>query len=216
VTDDFCKSLTAAIDTLVYEYAVQELTEAQRVTRNPFLGEALDHSKLEPIGLDSIRRHDSGFTLVDFLQYVGAMFAAYHEAFDRGDPTSLMRFAVDPILGQAETAILRAGPARTPCSYLVTAIHPEVALREDKFDLIRVMISARRVTDGTMVDPLRERWRLIRVRGTHTRARTDLAHCPNCGGPVNGDDPAVCVYCGEHLADPATGWVVREISALTS
>jgi hypothetical protein len=216
VTDDFRKSLTAAIDNLICEYAVQELTEAQRVTRNPFLGEALDHSKLEPIGLENMREHDPDFALVDFLKYVGEMFAAYHEAFDRGDPTSLRRFAVDPILGQAETAILEAGPARTPCTYLITAIHPEVALREEKFEMIRVMISARRVTDGTMVDPLRERWRLIRVRGARTRERADLAHCPNCGGPVDGDDPAVCAYCKERLADPATGWVVREISALTS
>jgi hypothetical protein len=214
MTNAFRKSLIAAIDTLLCEYAVQELTEAHGVTRNPFLGEALDHSKLEPIGLDDMREYDPDFALVGFLKYVGEMFAAYHKAFDSGDPTSLLRFAVDPILSQAETAILKAGPARPPCTYLITAIHPEVALREDKFDLIRVMISARRVTDGTMVDPFRERWRLIRLRGARTQARADLAHCPNCGGPVDGDDPAVCAYCAAGLADPATGWVVREIDPL--
>jgi hypothetical protein len=46
-------------------------------------------------------------------------------------------------------------------------------LREDKFDLIRVTISARRITDGTMVDPFRECWRLIRLRETHTQVRAD-------------------------------------------
>jgi hypothetical protein len=214
VDDAFRRSLTAAIDTLICEYAVQELTEAHGVTRNPFLGEALDHSKLEPIGLDDMREYDPDFALGGFLKYVGEMFAAYHEAFDSGDPAPLRRFAIDPVLGWAEDAVLEAGPTRTPCTYLITAIQPEVALREDEFDLIRVMISARRVTDGTMVDPFRERWRLIRLRGARTQARVDLAHCPNCGGPINGNEPAVCAYCGARLADPATDWVVREIDPL--
>jgi predicted lipid-binding transport protein (Tim44 family) len=214
VTDDFRTSLTAAIDTLICAYTAQETAEAEGVAGDPFVGEALDHSKLKPIGLDEIRKHDPAFTLVGFLEYVGEMFATYHEAFDRGDPTPLRRFAIDPVLSSADEAFRKAGPTSVPRTYLITAIHPEVALREDEFDLIRVMISARRVTEGTMVDPLRERWRLVRVRGAQTHAEADLAHCPTCGAPDNGDDPAVCAYCGAHLADPESGWVVREIDPL--
>lgn len=44
MTDDFRKSLTAAIDNLICNYAVQRISEAHRVTRSPFLGEALDDS----------------------------------------------------------------------------------------------------------------------------------------------------------------------------
>ena len=47
---------------------------------------------------------------------------------------------------------------------------------------------------------------------SRSRASTSRT-APNCGAPIDGDDPTRCAYCGERLADPALDWVASKITA---
>lgn len=162
-------------------------------------------------GIQGIRASDPDFDLATFLVRVGEMFAAYHEAFDRGDLTPARRFvderAYSPLAAAAEASGRRP---EGPRALTTRAIKPITARHEDGLDLVRVFITAEQAGADEL---LCEYWELIRKRGTLTKPGLDLTHCPNCGGPVDGKDPTRCDYCDTRLADPALDWVVRKITA---
>jgi len=162
-------------------------------------------------GIQGIRAADPDFDLAAFLVRVGEMFRAYHEALDRGDLAPARRFVDEDAYAElAKSVDARGRRAEGPRELKVTAIRPMTARHDDGLDLVRVLIYADQAGSR---QPLCEYWELVRERGTLTKRGLDLTHCPNCGGPVDGDDPTRCAYCQTRLADPAFDWVVRKISA---
>jgi len=161
-------------------------------------------------GIAAIRAADPAFDLGGFLVRIGEMFAAYHAALDRGDLAPARRFIDEMAWADLEEAAEKSGRRDSgPRALTIRTIRPMTAVHEDDLDLVRILITAE-VTGET--EPLCEYWEVCRKRGTQTKPGLDLTHCPNCGGPVDGDDPTRCAYCGTRLADPALDWVVRKIT----
>lgn len=163
-------------------------------------------------GFGAIRRADPEFDLAVFLSRVGEMFLAYHTALDNGELAPIRRFIDEQYYPAVEAAARQQGRSPEGVRALqIRAIRPATAMHENGLDLVRVSISA---NQGS-VDPhiLCEYWELIRKTGTLTKPGLNITHCPNCGGPVDGDDPTRCAYCDTRLADPALDWVVRKITA---
>ena len=161
-------------------------------------------------GIAGIRKADPAFDLGAFLVRVGQMFAAYHLALDRGDLTPARRFIDETAWAELEARATKSGRRDSgPRALTIRTIRPMTAVHEDDLDLVRILITAE---VGGETEPLCEYWEVCRKRGTLTKPGLDLTHCPNCGGPVDGDDPTRCAYCGTRLADPALDWVVRKIT----
>ena len=218
MSDDFLESLLTAVAEFVG--VAFDATDAEPAfgshssTWQPSLSRLSD----KPVTLDvpsnrgiaGIRDADPAFELDAFLVHVGQMFSAYHGACDRGDLAPARRFIDEAAWAELADAAKKAGRrAEGPRALKIRAIRAETAQHDDGLDLVRVLITADVAGDSEL---LCEYWELIRKRGTQTKSGLDLTHCPNCGGPITGDDPTRCAYCGERLADPALDWVVRKIT----
>lgn len=218
MTDDaFLESLIAAVDAFIETVSAASGARALRDENEEFvsalhkLGDS--PAGIQPVehqGIARIRDHDPHFGIAEFLVRVGQMFSAYHEALDRGDLKPVRRFVDEQSYAQLELAAEKSGRNQSGVRTLtVKAIRPMTATCEDGMDTIRVLITA---DQSGSDEPLCEYWELIRRQGTLTKPGLDLTHCPNCGGPIDGDDPTRCAYCDTRLADPALDWVVRRIS----
>lgn len=165
-----------------------------------------------PVGLARIREHDPHFDVGEFLKHVGEMFFAFHRAEDNGDLSAARRFIDEESWAQLNEAVAKAGRrADGPRSFRIKAIRPMTATHEFGLDTIRVLINAQITNDDD--PPICEYWELVRKEDALTQPGLDLFHCPNCGAPIDGDDPTRCAYCGERLADPAFDWVASKITA---
>jgi hypothetical protein len=212
VGDDFMHSLRTAVDSFIVSLA--EVTLGSDVADAPPLPSPTPYRNAAApdrhrVGLGAIRDSDPAFELDAFLVHVGQMFSAYHEARDNGDLKPARRFIDENAWAELAEAAKKDGRrADGPRTLKIRAIRPETAVHEDGLDLVRVFITAEQSGSDEL---LCEYWELIRKRGTLTKSGLDLIHCPNCGAPIDGDDPTRCAYCGERLADPALDWVVRKI-----
>jgi len=211
--DSFFESLSAAVERFLTDYA-GDGTASSRSIDMLFDVMNAPSSALETtgaVGLGRIREHDPDFDLGTLLRRVGEMFAAYHEAADNGDLQPARRFVAEESWSALDEAAENKGRRHAgPRAFHIDAIRPMTATHEDGLDTVRVLINAHE-TQGD-ADPICEYWELVRSRGTQTKAGLDLTHCPNCGAPIDGDDPTRCAYCGQRLADPALDWVVRKIT----
>jgi hypothetical protein len=163
----------------------------------------------EHAGFDAIKNADPNFTIEAFKERVAEMFLALHSAAIAGDLAPTQRF-VDPQLYRRFTAQVDQERAvgALPTVTSVRDLRPVMARHDDGLDLVRSEIVADRADGGTVV----EYWELVRRRGTTSKPEMTIYRCPNCGAPIDGDDPARCAYCDTRLADPAFDWVVRRIS----
>jgi hypothetical protein len=210
--DEFMESLLLAVGAFV-GVVIDAPTPAGMGTASSAtkrLGETSVKFDLPPNqGIAGIRASDPAFDLGEFLVHIGQMFSAYHEAVDRGDLKPARRFIDEAAWAGLAQAAQKAGRRPGgPRLLKVRTIRPETAVHKDDLDLVRILITAE--VAGRR-DVMCEYWEVIRKRGTVTKAGLDLTHCPNCGAPITGDDPARCAYCGQRLADPALDWVVRRI-----
>lgn len=211
--DSFFESLSAAVEGFLKDYAVDwtatygssdMLSDVVHAPSSAF-------ETTGPVGLGRIREHDPNFDLGTLLHRVGEMFAAYHAAADKGDLRPARRFVAEESWPALDEAAEKAGRrADGPRLYHIDAIRPMTATHEDGLDTVRVLINAHETQSDA--EPICEYWELIRKRGTLTKPGLDVTHCPNCGAPIDGDDPTRCAYCGQRLADPALDWVVRKIA----
>ena len=217
--DVFLESLLGAVSAFLGGLADVSAPEALRPGEPSPLASMAHHLGDAPVtfevpqnhGIAGIRAADPAFDLGAFLVRVGQMFAAYHLALDRADLSPSRRFIDETAWAELEAAAKRSGRRQDgPRSLTVRAIRPMTAVHEDDLDLVRVLITAEIAGESGL---LCEYWEVCRKRGTQTKPGLDLTHCPNCGGPVDGDDPTRCAYCGTRLADPALDWVVRRITA---
>jgi hypothetical protein len=201
VTDqDYMDSLLEAVGRFFHDASLtgEQLT-AEQIVIKPDLP--------DNVGIEGIRRSDPAFDFARFLVRVGEMFSAYHTALDRGDLKPVRHFIDEGSYRELADAAKRAG-RREPHVLTVRAIRPITAKHEDGLDRIRVFISAR--SEGAQ-GSICEEWVLIRKRGVQTKPELSLTRCPNCGGPIDGDDPSRCDYCDTRLGDPGLDWVVRKI-----
>jgi len=218
VDAEFLESLLAAVADFIGEVAAAS-SGISGVQRGPSpWAETLGRLGDKPLtlqpdehqGIQAIREADPAFDLAAFLVRVGEMFSAYHAALDRGDLTPVRRFVDETAYAQLAPATEKSGRRfEGPRSLKVRTIKPITARHDDGLDLVRVFITAEQAGND---DLLCEYWELVRKRGTLTKPGLDIAHCPNCGGPVDGLDPTRCAYCGTRLADPALDWVARKIT----
>jgi hypothetical protein len=212
VSDDFFNSLLSAVETFMTGIAETDM-RSETGAGVPLISSAQSPSLAPsgPLGFGAIRESDPNFDLQAFLVHVGEMFSAYHAALDRGDLKPVRRFVDENSWAELEQAAHASGVSPgNPLPLSVNAIRPMTATHEDGLDTVRVLISARA---AGVEEPICEYWELIRKRGTLTKPGLTITKCPNCGAPVDGDDPTRCAYCGTRLADPALDWVVRKIAA---
>lgn len=218
MSSGFRDSLLAAIANVIDD--LEPTVTPQTQPEPPTWSDSLERLADKPVtfdvpkhqGIQGIREADPNFKLDEFLVHVGEMFSAYHVALDRGELAPVRRFIDEGYYPAVEKAAKAHGPSpEGPRPLTVRAIRPATAKHEEGLDLVRVSISA---TQGG-IDPrtICEYWELIRKRGTLTKPGLSITRCPNCGGPVDGDDPTRCAYCDTRLADPALDWVVRKITA---
>lgn len=216
MSDEFFPSLLKAVDSIIDAFVGSSQT-SYVIEDVPFshapTGQNALHAQQESMrhaGIGAIRRADPDFNLAEFLVRVGQMFEAYHRAFDLGDLKPARRFIDEGVYAGLARAAAEAGRRPdAPRTMTVRVIRPATARHENDLDLVRVLITA---DVAGQRDVLCEYWELIRKHGARTKAGLDLVHCPNCGAPVDGDDPSRCAYCGQRLADPALDWVVRKIA----
>jgi predicted lipid-binding transport protein (Tim44 family) len=164
----------------------------------------------EHAGFSAIQRADPDFTVEGFRARVTEMFLALHAAQVAGDLAPTQRF-IDPTFYPVLTARLREARSAgaMPKVTGVQDVRPAIARHDDGLDLVRTTIVA--TCEGG--DVLVEYWELIRRTGATSKPKMTIFRCPNCGGPIDGNDPARCAYCDTRLADPALDWVVRKISS---
>jgi hypothetical protein len=164
----------------------------------------------EHAGFTAIKRADPEFSVDGLKARLGEMFLALHAAAAAGDLAPIQRF-VDPdfyqLLVSQVTEERSAGTL--PVVTAVDDVRPAIARHDDGLDLVRATVVGTCADGETLV----EYWELVRRRGAMSKPQMTIFRCPNCGGPVDGDDPTRCAYCDTRLADPALDWVVRKISA---
>jgi predicted lipid-binding transport protein (Tim44 family) len=217
VNDDFFDSLLRAVEGFMTGMAKTDMQAENGTGVREWAGTAPASAPPAPAqesgshGFGSIRDADPAFDIQAFLVRVGEMFSAYHAALDRGDLAPVRRFVDETSWQELEREAHASGVSPSgPRTLYVKAIRPMTATHEDGLDMVRVLISADVVGQA---EPICEYWELIRKRGTLTKPGLTITKCPNCGAPVDGDDPSRCAYCGTRLADPALDWVVRKIAA---
>jgi len=168
------------------------------------------HAEPDPhAGFGAIRVSDPNFSVEGFKTRVAEMFLALHAAENAGDLTPAKRF-LDPALYDRLAAALAGGPATrdAPAVTAVADVRPTTARHDDGFDLVRATVVGTRPGDN----PLVEYWELVRLRGATSKPDMTIFKCPNCGAPIDTDDPSRCAYCDTRLvADPSLDWVARRI-----
>ena len=168
------------------------------------------HAEPDPhAGFGAIKDSDPNFSVEGFKARVAEMFLALHAAEKAGDLAPAKRF-LDPALYRRLAPTLAGGPAtRNAASVTAVAdVRPTTARHDDGLDLVRTTVVGTRPGE----QPLVEYWELVRVRGAMSKPEMTIFKCPNCGAPIDTDDPSRCAYCDTRLvADPSLDWVVRRI-----
>ncbi len=156
-----------------------------------------------PVGFALIREHDPAFDLTRFYETVAEMFVAVRRAEAGGDVSKVRHL----VRGEAWEYLQRREPDGLDGDVKVSGVTATTVRREGDRDIVRARIVAR-TASGT---PIQRYWKLERGTRALTLAQPSIWKCPNCGGPIDGDDRSRCAYCGVRLDDPNLDWVVTEI-----
>jgi hypothetical protein len=171
---------------------------------------------------DRLLPFDPDFSLVVFEDFLGALYAAAHEA--RGKQA--LRDLTPWLSGDARGA-LKSDPeyVKGVSAIVIGAVHwltlNEVSGRVQ----LRVRFDANyteHVIRASGNDALQsywvvEQWTLERDIAVQSRPpeKTRTWSCPSCGGPLGGMKNKTCAHCGKLLDTGAFDWVVTKVRMLT-
>jgi hypothetical protein len=162
-----------------------------------------DSDPLAPAGFGIIRQDDAEFDQDAFYARVDETFLGVHQAMDAGKLDTVRHVMQSDVFNALRE---RAGAPTGPLT--IVRRQALAIVRDGGQDHIRIRIVAE-TADGDIVQ---EYWSFARDVGARSKAGASLFRCPNCGGPIDGDDRVRCSYCGVQLCDPALDWVVDRIA----
>jgi predicted lipid-binding transport protein (Tim44 family) len=188
------------------------------------------------IGFGLLKQSDADFDADRFYLFVAKLFGKAQYAVASGELGGMRAWADANAMAALQALVdedEKAGVRRELRDLQVSSVRALAVDRKMPFERVHVRIVATAVpravdrATGRLVDPdrlgdgitrrtIQEYWTLSRYAGApHSDDRMpDM--CPNCGGPLDGDDAGVCGYCGLHVNAEARGsgdWVVHAISA---
>jgi predicted lipid-binding transport protein (Tim44 family) len=171
---------------------------------------------------DRLVQYDPDFSLVVFEDFLGALYAAAHEA--RGKQT--LR-DLTPWLAPDVRGALKSDPAyvKGVSAIVIGAVH-WLTLNELQGRVqLRVRFDANYTehvvrASGDYVSQsywVVEQWTLERDIIVRSRPPSAVRswNCPSCGGPLGGMKNKTCAHCGKVLDTGAFDWVVTKIRMLT-
>jgi len=189
----------------------------------------------EAVGFGVLKESDPDFDADRFYLLVTRLFARAQYAVTAGDLGPMRAWADENAMRALQARVDgddASGVRRELNDLEVESVRALAVDRDMPFERVHVRIVATaipRVVDratGRLVDPdrlgdgltrrtVQEYWTLSRYAGApHSDDRLPDT-CPNCGGPLDGEDAGVCGYCGLHVNPEARGsgdWVVHAVS----